>query len=208
MKPEQRQRIIDKHRDSLTRHGHHPNALYWSSQEIQELRFRVLSEIGVQSGDSVLDVGCGFGDMFGWWQRQGVHVEFTGIDLSPDLIAHGKTLFPEATLLTGELSDFDLPPQCFDWAVLSGALNEALFDEGEYARRTIKRMFGLCRKGVAFNLLNRNAKGMRMMFDLASFVPDEMLDWCRGVTPLCELRDDYLENDFTIYLRRQDAVQD
>lgn len=202
MKKEQRQRIIDRHRDSLTRHGHHPNALYWSSREIQELRFKVLAEIGIGAGDSVLDVGCGFGDMFGWLQRQGIDVEFTGIDLSPDLIEAGKGLYPGARLLVGELSDFDFKAQSFDWVVLSGALNENLFDDGDYARRTITRMFGLSRRGIAFNLLNRDARGMRMMFDLASFESRPMLEWCKTLAPHCELRDDYLENDFTIYLRR------
>lgn len=203
MKPEQRQRIIDKHRDSLARHGHHPSTLYWSSREVQELRFKVLAEIGIEAGDTLLDVGCGFGDMFGWWRQQGIDVDYTGLDLSPDLIAHGNTLYPEATLLTGELSDFDFPPQSFDWVVLSGALNEALYDEGAYARGVIGRMYELCRNGVAFNLLNRNARGMRMMFDLASFEPEEMFAWCRGLVPRCELRDDYLENDFTLYLFRK-----
>jgi len=206
MQEEQRKRIIDKHRDSLTRHGHHPNALYWSSQEIQELRFRVLSQIGVQAGESLLDIGCGFGDMFGWLQRQGVEVAYTGIDLSPDLIARGRQIYPQATLLNGELFDVDVPAKSFDWVVLSGALNEALYDKGNYARRVIARMFELCRRGVAFNLLNRNAKGMRMMFDLASFETDEMLDFCRTLTPDCRLRDDYLENDFTIYMRRSDRA--
>jgi len=206
MNKEQRKRIIDKHRDSLTRHGHHPNTLYWSSQEIQELRFSVLAEIGIGSGDSVLDVGCGFGDMFGWLRRQGIDVEFTGIDLSPDLIGAGKALYPETMLMAGELFDFDFEPDSFEWVVLSGALNEALFDEGEYARRVIARMFELCRRGVAFNLLNRNAKGMRMMFDLASFEAEAMLEFCRTLTPDCRLRDDYLENDFTIYMLKGAAA--
>jgi len=57
VKKEQRKRIVDRHRDSLSRHGYHPNALYWSSREIQEIRFEVLAGIGIGNGDSVLDVG-------------------------------------------------------------------------------------------------------------------------------------------------------
>ncbi|NWF39577.1 class I SAM-dependent methyltransferase [Mariprofundus sp. NF] len=199
MKEEQRKRIIDKHRDSLTRHGYHPNALYWSSREIQEIRFNVLADIGIQNGDSVLDVGCGFADFKSWIEGQGVPVHFTGVDISPDLIYTARERHPECELLCAELSDFELENGAFDWVVLSGAMNEQLHDEGEYARRQIARMYALCRKGVAFNMLD--ARHLRA-HDLQSVDPLEMLAYCKTLCPNCELHDDYLANDFTIYMRR------
>ncbi|WP_167631774.1 class I SAM-dependent methyltransferase [Mariprofundus ferrooxydans] len=199
MKKEQRKRIVDRHRDSLTRHGYHPNALYWSSREIQEIRFRILAEIGIESGDSVLDVGCGFADFRQWIAGQGKAVSFTGIDLSPDLIRVASQRHPDAVLLCGELADFDFASGSFDWVILSGAMNEQLHDEGAYARGMIARMFDLCRKGVAFNMLDaRHLKA----HDLQSVDPHLMLDYCRTICPDAELRDDYLANDFTIYMRR------
>jgi len=199
MKKEQRKRIIDKHRDSLTRYGHHANALYWSSREIQEIRFRVLAEIGIESGDSLLDVGCGFGDLKRWFDAQEMLVDFTGIDLSPDLICVAQEKHPNATLLCGELGDFDFKPQSFDWVVLSGALNEQLHDDGAYARQTIACMFDLCRNGLAFNLLDARSLNAH---DLQSFLPQEMFDYCQGLCAPVRLIDDYLDNDFTIYMRR------
>ncbi len=199
MKKEQRKRIIDKHRDSLTRHGHHPNALYWSSREIQEIRFRVLAEIGIKSGDSVLDVGCGFGDFKSWFEADGKTLGFTGVDISPDLIGEAERLHPDATLLCGELSDFDFEPAAFDWVILSGAMNEQLFDDGAYARRQIALMYDLCRKGTAFNMLDaRHLKA----HDLQRTDPHRMLEFCNTLCVDCQLHDDYLKNDFTIYMPR------
>ncbi len=203
MKKEQRKRIVDRHRDSLLRHGYHPNALYWSSREIQEIRFEVLAGIGIKSGDSVLDVGCGFGDFKRWFERQGGELKYTGIDLSPDLLAEGEKRHPGATLLCGDLFDMDFSEQSFDWVILSGALNEQLGDSGKYARRVIKRMVALCRKGVAFNLLDARHINAH---DLQSHQPEEMLVWCLGLCPDCMLHDDYLKNDFTIHMRRIGAV--
>ncbi len=199
MKKEQRKRIVDRHRDSLTRHGHHPNALYWSSKKIQDIRFRVLSEIGLEAGDSVLDVGCGFADFKCWIEEEGKAVEFTGIDLSPDLIRVAEEKHPDAKLLCGELFDFELESQSFDWVTLSGAMNEQLHDEGVYARKMIAAMFALCRKGLAFNMLD--ARTLKA-HDLQSVEPQEMLDYCQSLCADVQMRDDYLPNDFTIYMRR------
>jgi len=201
MKKEQRKRIVDRHRDSLKRHGYHPNALYWSSREIQEIRFEVLTEIGIQAGDSVLDVGCGFGDFKAWFEQQGGALDYTGIDLSPDLLAEARKRHPDAQFLCGDLFDMDFSEHGFDWVILSGTLNEQLYDEGDYACRVIGKMFQLCRKGVAFNLLD--ARWIKA-HDLQSHLPEEVMQYCYSLCPDCFLRDDYLDNDFTIYMRRTD----
>ncbi|MES0371287.1 MAG: class I SAM-dependent methyltransferase [Mariprofundaceae bacterium] len=199
MKSEQRKRIVDRHRDSLTRYGYSSYALYWSSTEVQENCFRVLAEIGVQAGDSLLDVGCGFADFLQWFEKQGGALNYTGIDLSPDLLIEAKKRHPDAELQVGDLFDMEFSEKSFDWVILSGALNELLHDDGDYARRTITKMFQLCRKGVAFNLLDaRHFKP----HDLQTHLPEEMLAFCHDLTSDCMLRDEYLKNDFTIYMRR------
>jgi len=199
MKKEQRKRIVDRHRDSLTRFGYSSHALYWSSREIQELRFKVLAEIGIESGDSVFDVGCGFADFKLWFEKQSGALDFTGIDLSPDLVSEASKRHPDAELIVGDLFDMAFAEKSFDWVILSGALNELLHDDGDYARRSITRMFELCRKGVAFNLLN--ARHFRP-HDLQTHLPEEMLAFCHELTSDCMLREEYLKNDFTIYMRR------
>jgi len=199
MRKEQRKRIVDRHRDSLKRHGYHPNALYWSTREIQELRFEMLAGIGIVGGDSLLDVGCGFGDFNSWFENLDGALDYTGIDLSPDLLAEGGKRHPDVTFHCGDLFDMAFAERSFDWVILSGALNEQLQDDGEYARRSIERMYALCRKGVAFNLLDARHLNAH---DLQSHQPEEMLSWCRGLCPDCALQDNYLKNDFTIYMRR------
>ncbi len=195
MKKEQRKRIVDRHRDSLTRYGHHPNALYWSSREIQELRFAVLTGIGIEAGDSLLDVGCGFADFKSWFEKEHGRLAYTGIDLSPDLLAVARQRHPDAALHCGDIFDMDFAEHSFDWVILSGALNEPLHDDGRYARRVIGRMLALCRRGVAFNLLD--ARHLQA-HDLQSHLPQLMLAYCRSLCADCLLIDDYLDNDFTI----------
>ncbi len=192
------------HRESLSRHGHSPHTLFWGSRGIQKIRFRILSEIGIESGDSLLDVGCGFAELYSWLGSQGIEVAYTGIDLSPDILARARELHHHRSealqLQCGDLFDFDWPDCSFDWVVLSGTLNWQLDDGGDYARRVIQRMFALCRRGVAFNMLNAEGQDMRTLPDLVAYDRKKVLDFCQNLTPECRCRDAYLENDFTIYM--------
>ncbi len=200
MTPKQRQRIIVKHRDSWTRHGYSSQALYWSHRNIQELRFEVLAQIGIAATESVLDVGCGFADFKRWFERRGQSLDYTGIDLSPDLLRKAMQLHPDATLLEGDLFDLSPDNDRFDWVILSGALNENLEDEGNYTYRVIARMFELCQKGIAFNLLDAR---FIQAYDLQSHQPREILKYCHSLCTNCELHDSYLQNDFTVYLHKE-----
>ncbi|MDQ6991692.1 MAG: class I SAM-dependent methyltransferase [Mariprofundaceae bacterium] len=199
MNEKQRKRIIDKHRDSFTRHGYHPCALYWSGKDIQDIRFQVSADIGIQDGDSILDVGCGFGDFKCWAEKKELTLDYTGIDLSPDLLAEAEKRHPDAKFLEGDLFDMTFENENFDWVILSGALNEQLNDKSAYAKRVIQRMYRLCRKGVAFNMLDGR---YLQAHDLHSQNPEYMLRYCQDLQAKCELHDDYLKNDFSIYMYR------
>ena len=60
-----RSAAIDYYGPRLQRYGPTAEAVGWNNREKQELRFRVLCEIASLNGRSVLDVGCGLGDLLG-----------------------------------------------------------------------------------------------------------------------------------------------
>jgi len=198
----QRKRLIQRHEHSFSEFGYSPESLHWGSRGTQKVRFKALAEIGISEGDSLLDVGCGFADLYSWLKGNDITVAYTGIDLSPDILGRGIELNPELNLLQGEVFDFDWPPQSFDWVFLSGTLNWDLGDNGDYARRVIARMFSLCRRGVAFNMLDSLGLDPSLVGQLIAFEPDEIMAFCRAITPDCQLRSDYLSDDFTIYMHR------
>jgi len=199
MNEKQRQRIVDKHKDSYTRFGYHPHALYWSGRDIQEMRFKVLAEIGIQAGDAILDVGCGFGDFKLWCESVACPINYTGVDVSPDILSEARNRHADASFYEGDVFDMSFEHQSFDWVMLSGALNEQLHDDSGYAKSVIQQMYKLCRKGVAFNMLD--ARFLKA-HDLHSLVPEYILAYCQDLCAECELHDDYLNNDFSIYMYR------
>jgi len=198
----ERKMMIERHRKSLDDFGLAPETLFYKSRKEQDVRFEALTEIGIRTGDSLLDVGCGFCDLVSWLNGQEIIVDYTGIDLSPDILAKSFEINPDLKLQQGEVFDFDWSPQTFDWVFLSGTLNWNLADGGDYALRVIKRMFKLCRSGVAFNLLDIREMDASELGGLTAYDPEKILKFCMEITPHCHFRNDYADHDFTIYMKR------
>ncbi|NPA72254.1 MAG: class I SAM-dependent methyltransferase [Gammaproteobacteria bacterium] len=213
----QRLRIQTRHKVSIQNYGYQPQALFWSNQEIQELRFQKLLEflpdyiqVGGQEMWSLLDVGCGFADFYRYFQRHDLTPDYTGIDLSPDMVAGALALSKNLNIQVGELADFDYADNQFDFVMLSGALNEVveteiegtLSEQGNYAKSVISKMYQISKFGIAFNLLDRRYAWHQSRPDLQSFYPDEMLEFCQSFADEVVLIEGYLENDFTLYLTK------
>ena len=65
------QRTIAYFSELNGKYGVDARALDWGSRESQQLRFKVLSEVRMPASASILDVGCGQGDLYLWLQREG-----------------------------------------------------------------------------------------------------------------------------------------
>lgn len=93
---------------------------------------------------------------------------------------------------------------------LSGTLNRDHGDGGEYARSIIRRMYEICRKGIAFNLLDARHEWTRGRWDLQSFHPDQIAELVSELSPSHDIRspshdirDGYLSNDFTVLVWKE-----
>lgn len=202
-----RKRIINRHRHSVWLHGYQPQALYWENRAVQEQRFEVLLACGMQSGDSVLDVGCGFADFYHFAKVNAMNIDYSGLDLSPDMIAGAQAQAPELDLYCGDLFDFNPADQAYDWVILSGALNEPLQDEAAYLREILPRLFAACRKGIAFNLLNAAYDWQaQQLYTLQPYVIDEVMAILQGLSPYRVYRDDYLASDVSYFVWRDMAL--
>lgn len=207
----QRLRIQTRHKASIEYYGYKPQALYWSSREIQLIRFKKLSEIlPKKQACSILDVGCGFGDLRAYLLQQGFKIDYTGIDLSSDMVKSAGFQYPGINVLQGDLFDFNPQRQQFDFVLLSGALNEVVETEvegtakfkGRYAKAIIRKLYDSCKQGVAFNLLDARNAWVVSRPDLQSFQPEEIAAYCSEFATNVSWQDGYVDNDFTVFLYR------
>lgn len=206
---------IDYYEDLLAKHGDSPQALDWNSRESQRLRYQVLKELFVYgkkgSGVSVLDVGCGFGDLFGFFKAEGLlnrhKISYTGYDISPKILDVGRKKYPDARFAQKDiLADRQVPQ--FDYVFCSGALNirtAGREEHLEFVKEMIFRMYDLARHGAALNFLGEGMLPIADPGDLNSgryffFSPELILSYVRFVCGRYVLRHDYHAGDFTVYM--------
>ena len=205
MDEKQRERIIKRHTHSIYLYGDTPQALYWGNRQVQQLRFDVLLSCGVKSGDTVLDVGSGFADLYPYMCDKGLEVDYTGIDLSPDMVEKSKQKYPHLCFFNGDLFDFNPRQESYDWVLLSGALNEPLQDDGEYLGRMLPRLYSCCRQGLAFNLLNADfAWQPKDAYTLQSYQSDDVMKALGLLSRHTALRSDYLAQDVSYFVWRDE----
>ena len=176
-------------------------ALDWGSRESQQLRFKVLSEVRMPASASILDVGCGQGDLYLWLQREGRDVTYTGIDLTPSMVASAQSRFPSVRFECGNLLDpAILAGETFDVVIASGIFYYRQHSPEQYMSRMVSALFSRCRSSLAFNSLSSWATNQSEGEFYAD--PAATVTCCRELTHQVVLRHDYHPQDFTIFLYR------
>lgn len=69
----------------------------------------------LRDGLKVLDVGCGNGRLFGFLREHNLSVSYTGIDITPPLLAEARRTYPDGKFFEGVLpGPLPLPDRSFD----------------------------------------------------------------------------------------------
>jgi cyclopropane fatty-acyl-phospholipid synthase-like methyltransferase len=191
----------------LRRHGPGHRALDWNSPSSQIQRFERFATLGMAPGESVLDVGCGLGDFLPWLRAKNLDLDYTGIDITPDMVAHCRRNQPDGRFLEGNILDDlgGLTPQCVDWVVASGVFAHRKEHPWLYMTAMIQTMTVLARKGVAFNAQSTFAPHPDR-WRLYHADPRETEAFCRNLGWTCLLVHDTEGTDFTVTLWRPETT--
>jgi SAM-dependent methyltransferase len=189
--------VFKYHRDMLSRYGRGSSlALGWRDRHSQLVRFDVLAKIGDLDGKSVLDVGCGHGDLLTFLLERYLDLgSYCGVDFIPEMIEEAKGRFEGPAVSFWPVSFMSATLPVYDYVLASGSLNYAGNDP-DYIYKAINRLFKLARVGLGFNLLRSVAyEGVLTAYD-----PEDILTYCRTLCDKVVLITNYDPEDFTIYL--------
>ena len=87
------QQLSATYEEQFSKFGASLGSLFWK-KNTQYDRFEALSRIGIKSGDSVLDIGCGIGDLYKFFKKKGLNVEYTGFDVTKSMVEVCLHRFP------------------------------------------------------------------------------------------------------------------
>ena len=197
---EYKTKVIDYFTDLITSYGDNIRSLDWGTEQGQKLRFSILNDIGINPKSSILDVGCGRGDFYGFLMEGGFSGLYKGIDITPRMVEIAKNRYGEELFSERDLIEFPLPDESFDFVLASGIFYLKLSDNMLFLEKMVEALFKISREGLAFNCLSDTARkksGREFYYDSL-----EVVRYCDKLTPNVILRDDYKENDFTIYMKK------
>jgi SAM-dependent methyltransferase len=207
MEEADRRDYIERYERRLGRFGYSPKALGWDTRERQEARFSVLAAYALHIPESrVLDVGCGFADLYGFLQRHGWHGAYTGTDIVPGLLDVARQRHPGLDLREMDVTAPAADLGVYDFVIASGVLNARLPSGKNPAH--IREML---------TVMHRHARTAVCVDFLSSYVdfqepgnwhtePGWVLGVAREMSRRLLLRHDYLPYEFALFLFADDAV--
>jgi len=197
---------VSRYSERFQEHGYAPETLGWNKGR-QPVRFDVLTEFGDLSGKTILDIGCGFGDLNKTLRAKwGESYTYIGVELVENLVKEARERYPEPNVrfIHGEFLDDAIQVEA-DVAIASGVFNYRFEDTDNYAfaEATMQKAFALCKDGLAFDFLSD-----RVDYELPHTFhsnPGRILDMAASLSRNMVLRNDYIPFEFALYLYKDDA---
>ncbi len=188
----------------------------WTDRLQQLVAFEVLAGVGDILGleaPSVLDVGCGLGDLLAYLRGRGFSGRYTGVDLVPEMVEAARARHvaqqdpgsQNATFLIADILDSRLALEPHDYVIASSLFDYRTPDSAQRLPRTVRCLFDLCRCGLAWNVLNVAPADRK---DLYCAPPGELMALCEALTPWYVMRGDYDPHALTFYLYKREHFLD
>ena len=171
----------------------------------------------------LLDAGCGLADLRVYLRQNGFSVDpgpaalhpepgvrqpafpvplaYTGVDITPAILAEAHRRQPDANLLLADLfTEEPFPPQSVDVVFASGLFNLDLGNNVEFIRGGVPRLFSLASRLLAVNFLH--VRTPHKYGHCHYTHPDDLLQEFGPLAARADVIADYLPNDFTLVLWR------
>ena len=210
MKPVDREGYVERYEGRLAQFGYSAQTLGWGKPGREHVRFGVISDLAEEvAATSVLDVGCGFADLYEHLSNVGWEGEYHGIDLVPGLLDVARRRHPGLALELADICEFRRGHTGqFDLVVASGIFNWKLVagDNDEHITNCVRRMFELSRVAVSVDFMSIYVDFQHP--DAWHTDPAWTISLARALSKRFRLRHDYMPFEFALAIFRNDPHVD
>ncbi len=204
MNPNERRTAIERYDRRLAEFGPTERALGWGAKGRSRIRFEVLAAQWDLRDARVLDVGCGFGDLYGYLRERGADgVRYTGVDINPSLLAVARERYPDARFVEADFlaGGFTEPA---DFVFTSGMFNHRLDDNLGFVGGMFERFDAVAAKGFGANFLSDRVE-YRLEHTYHAD-PCHILGLAYRYSNNVVLRNDYMPYEFTVFVNKASRV--
>lgn len=199
-----RARYIERYEGRLKEFGYSPQTLGWGKNGRQEVRFSVLAEPILRMPESsVLDVGCGFADLYDYLAAHGWRGTYHGIDLVPGLVDVARERRPGVRVEVADIAELS-GDGAYDFVCASGIFNARLEadDNAAHIERSVGRMFALSRVAACVDFMTTYVDFQHPTAWHTD--PCWALGMARRLSARFVLRSDYMPFEYALLLYRRD----
>lgn len=206
MNPKEVEETIVRYNKRFDQFGYSQKALGWE-KERSNLRFHILTSMWNFKNTSILDFGCGFGDLYQFVQagKKNANILYTGIDINENLIAIGKQKFSQAEFIAGDILKINFKKK-FDFVLSSGVFNFKLKNNIQFIKNSFSKFNEISSKGFAVNFLSDKVDYKLEHTYHAN--PSEILDLAYKYSNNVILRNDYMPFEFTIFVQKDIEIDE
>jgi SAM-dependent methyltransferase len=185
---------------SFARFGPGPKALLWWDYRSMAIRFRALVQAVPVEGKTIMDAGCGLGDLLPFLYAKSTNFKYLGVDRKQEFVDIAKQRYEGHEFKVGD--PFNSRIGMYDVVLSSGVMNGNVKNWLAKRKRMIANLFDQTGEVLAFNMAG-SLKPMPSDSLIAYADANEILRFCKTLTKRSELNTGYLHNDFTIVMQKK-----
>jgi SAM-dependent methyltransferase len=213
---EQFEKMVLRYKRKFRIYGWSYKSLRWKTEEAMIIRHQELIKDIDISGKTILDVGCGFGDIIKTLEQKAKKempttprpFQYLGVDVVTEFINVAKKKYPKYKFSVRNY--FEKPfKRNFDIILCCGALNSNFGEETMcFRKNAIKTMFKRCNYALSFNMAGSYPPPQNTQNSTIYFANSlEILKYCLSLTRKVIFRHHYRRNEFTIVMFKQENIQ-
>ena len=202
--PRDRDAIVTRYRNRITEHGVSLESMASGGWEKQKIRHQVHATAIQGTHPTVLEIGCGLGQLCQHLVDVGRACSFTGYDIVPEYVEHCEARFPDSKFEARNVFEDGIGVEC-DTIVASQVLNNCYrhSDNREVMKNLLSMAYESTRVSVSVDMLSTYVDFQDP--ELHYYSPEEIFEFAKSLTRRVRLLHDYRPWEFAVQLFHPEA---